>query len=81
MSGFEIAGIVLGSFPLLVTALEAYINFMKDWGKIPSEMNSLHRQLTTEQVNLHNVLERLLGDMVPQRDVEPMLEDPMGPLW
>jgi hypothetical protein len=79
MSGFEVAGVVLGSIPLLVSAVEAYIKFMRDWGK--SELKSLNRQLTTERTKLYNVLEQLLGDKVPQRDIEPMLQDPMGPLW
>ncbi len=81
MSGFEVAGVVLGSTPLIVSAIEAYIKFMRDWGKVPLELKSLNRQLTTERAKLYNVLEQLLGDMVPQRDIEPMLQDPMGPLW
>lgn len=81
MSGFEVAGIVLGSIPIIVTAIEAYINFMRDWGKVATELKSLNRQLTTERAKLYNVLDQLLGDMVPQRDIEPMLQNPMGPLW
>lgn len=81
MSGFEVAGIVLGSIPLIVSAVEAYINFMKGWGKVTSELRSLNRQLTTERAKLYNVCDQLLGDLVPQRDIEPMLQDPMGPLW
>ncbi len=81
MSGFEVAGIVLGSIPLVVTAIEAYVTFMKDWGKAPAELKSLNRQLTTERAKLYNVCDQLLSDIVPQRDIEPMLQEPMGPLW
>ncbi len=81
MSGFEVAGIVLGSIPLIVTAVEAYVTFMKDWGKAPAELRSLNRQLTTERAKLYNVCDQLLSDIVPQRDIEPMLQEPMGPLW
>ncbi|RSL77023.1 hypothetical protein CEP51_009444 [Fusarium floridanum] len=81
MSGFEVAGIVLGTLPLVVTALETYSNFLRDWGKAPSELRSLNRQLSTERVRLCNVCEQLISDVVPQRDVEPMLQDPFGPLW
>ncbi|KAG5796280.1 hypothetical protein H9Q69_004706 [Fusarium xylarioides] len=81
MSGFEIAGIVLGTLPLVVTALEAYSNFMRDWGKAPAELRSLNRQLSTERVRLCNVCEQLISDVVAQRDIEPMLQDPFGPLW
>src|SRR5690348_11333638 len=62
MSGFEVAGIVLGSIPIIVTAIEAYINFMRDWGKVATELKSLNRQLTTERAKLYNVLDQLLGD-------------------
>lgn len=81
MSGFEVAGIVLGSIPLIVTALEAYSKFVVEWRKAPSELQSLNRQLTTERSKLYNVCDQLLGDVVPQRDIEPMLQQPFGPLW
>ncbi|KAF5708852.1 hypothetical protein FGLOB1_6221 [Fusarium globosum] len=81
MSGFEVAGIVLGTLPLVVTALEAYSNFLRDWGKAPAELRSLNRQLSTERVRLCNVCEQLISDVVSHRDIEPMLQDPFGPLW
>ncbi|EEU48326.1 uncharacterized protein NECHADRAFT_90584 [Fusarium vanettenii 77-13-4] len=81
MSGFEVAGIVLGTLPLVVTALEAYSNFLRDWGKAPAELRSLNRQLSTEQTRLRNVCEQLVSDVVPHRDVEPMLQNAFGPLW
>jgi hypothetical protein len=81
MSGFEVAGVVLGSLPLVISAVEAYINFLKDWGKATSELRSIHRQLKTERTKLYNVCEQLLLDIVPARNIEPMLQDPMGPLW
>lgn len=81
MSGFEIAGIVLGSLPLLVTALEAYCQFMRDWHKAPSELKSLNRQLTTERAKLYNVCDLLISDVVEQKEIEAMLRNPFGPLW
>ncbi|WXC58024.1 hypothetical protein SNK03_003922 [Fusarium graminearum] len=81
MSGFEVVGTVLGSLPLLVTALETYCKFMRDWGKAQSELKSLNRQLTTERAKLYNVCDLLISDVVPQRDIEPMLLSPFGPLW
>ncbi|KAJ4022609.1 hypothetical protein NW752_000185 [Fusarium irregulare] len=81
MSGFEVAGIVLGSLPLLVTALEAYCKFMRDWGKAPLELKSLNRQLTTERAKLYNVCDLLISDVVPQRDIDSMLQNPFGLLW
>ncbi|KAF7553522.1 hypothetical protein G7Z17_g3534 [Cylindrodendrum hubeiense] len=81
MSGLEVVGIALGTIPLLVSALDAYCSLMRDWGKAPSELKSLNRQLTTERAKLYNVCDQLINDVVPQRDIEPMLQDPFGPLW
>ncbi|KAF4979957.1 hypothetical protein FZEAL_3943 [Fusarium zealandicum] len=81
MSGFEVAGIVLGSIPLIIEALEAYSKFLQDWGRAPSELRSLKRQLTTERAKLYNICEQLISDVVAQNEIEPMLENPFGPLW
>ncbi|KAF5568403.1 hypothetical protein FPHYL_2787 [Fusarium phyllophilum] len=54
---------------------------MRDRGKAPAELRSLNRQLSTERVRLCNVCEQLISDIVAQRDIEPMLQDPFGPLW
>ncbi|KAK0735123.1 hypothetical protein B0T26DRAFT_737564 [Lasiosphaeria miniovina] len=79
--GFEVAGIVIETLPIVVSAVEAYVSFMPDWGKTASELKSINQQLTMERSKLYNVCEQLLGDVVPQADVEPMLQDPFGPLW
>jgi len=81
MSGFEVSGIVLGSLPLVVTALQAYCKFMRDWSKTPSELKSLDRQLTTERAKLYNVCYLLINDVVPQGEIESMLQNPFGPRW
>ncbi|KAM0553957.1 hypothetical protein ACHAPJ_007029 [Fusarium lateritium] len=81
MSGFEVVGIVLGSIPLLISAIEAYSKFMRDWGEAPRELRSLNRRLTTEEARLRNVCYLLINDVVPQQDIEPMLSNPFGPLW
>ncbi|EKJ76393.1 hypothetical protein FPSE_03392 [Fusarium pseudograminearum CS3096] len=81
MSGFEVAGIVLGSLPLLVTTLETYCKFMREWGKASSELKSLNRQLSTERAKYYNVCTLLISDVVPQQDIESMLLSPFGPLW
>ncbi|KAK3995269.1 hypothetical protein QBC44DRAFT_340281 [Cladorrhinum sp. PSN332] len=81
MSGFEVAGLIIGTIPLVVKAIDAYIGFLRDWGKTVSELKSVNRQLTTERARLYNVCDQLLGDMAPPGDVEPMLQDPFGTLW
>ncbi|KAF4965696.1 hypothetical protein FSARC_6536 [Fusarium sarcochroum] len=81
MSGLEVVGIVLGSIPLVVSALEAYIKFMKDWRKAPMELESLYKRLKNEGTRLDNVCNLLISDVVPLQDIEPMLLDKFGPLW
>lgn len=36
---------------------------------------------STEEAKLQNVYEKLLRDIVPDDQIEPMLKDPLGPLW
>ena len=84
MSGFEIAGVVLGSIPLLISALENYgkgLTAIQRWRKYQRELQSLIRNLQTEQVKLQNVCEKLLVGLVPVSDIEAMIDDPGGKLW
>ncbi|KAI1347835.1 hypothetical protein F5Y01DRAFT_233001 [Xylaria sp. FL0043] len=84
MSGFEIAGIVLGAVPLLISALEHYgdaLSTLNKWRKYERELHSLVRNLDTERVKLQNVCEKLLVGIVPESQIEAMIKDPMGGLW
>ncbi len=84
MSGFEIAGIVLGSIPLLISALEHYdqgLSTIQRWRKYHRELQSLIRNLETEQVKLQNVCEKLLVGLVPASEIEAMIDSPLGDLW
>ncbi|KAI1272275.1 hypothetical protein F5Y07DRAFT_380342 [Xylaria sp. FL0933] len=84
MSGFEIAGIVLGAVPLLISALEHYgdaLSTLNKWRKYERELRSLVRNLDTERVKLQNVCEKLLVGIVPESQIEAMIKDPMGGLW
>lgn len=84
MSGFEIAGIVLGSLALLITALEQYgdaARTMKKWIKYKSELQRVIRNLKTERVRFLNVCEKLLDGLVPASRIDSMVEEPFGALW
>lgn len=84
MSGFEIAGVVLGGVPIIVSALKLYIEgagAFQRWRKYTRELQSLIRNLETEQTKLQNVCERLLVNIVPETKIEDMINDPFGPLW
>ncbi len=84
MSGIEVVGIVLGSIPLVISALEHYhggITTLKRWRRSEPERNSVIRSLNVENVKMKNVCQRLLFGVVPPWQVEAMMEDPFGPLW
>ena len=84
MSGFEVVGVVLGSLPLVISALEHYrdgLRAMQRWRKYERELQSLVRNLETERAKLQNVCEKLLVGLVPPSRIEAMVNDPTGPLW
>ncbi|KAL2006428.1 hypothetical protein VTN00DRAFT_9096 [Thermoascus crustaceus] len=78
MSGFEVAGIVLRSIPLVISALEHYSDgarTLKRWRSYDGELKSLIRSLNTEMVKFQNVCENLLQGIVPPSRIEEMLND------
>lgn len=84
MSGLEIAGVVLGSIPLAIAALEHYmdgIRAIKHWQNYARELKSLKRNLNTERVKFQNVCETLLVGIVPSSKIEAMIDDPFGAQW
>ncbi|RYO82530.1 hypothetical protein DL766_007584 [Monosporascus sp. MC13-8B] len=84
MSGLEVVGLVLGTIPLIISAIEHYervietIHIMRRRAKV---MHSLARSLSTEQRILENTCETLLGGIVPADDIKPLLAEPFGTLW
>ena len=63
MSGFEVAGVVLGSLPLIISALEHYaegIATAKRFWRYKTELRSLILQVNTERGIFINTLEQLL---------------------
>ncbi|KAJ3544772.1 hypothetical protein NM208_g2881 [Fusarium decemcellulare] len=84
MSGFEIAGVVLGSIPLVVSTLENYKNGLRTiqrYRRYDREIQSLIRNLETERVKLQNLCEKLLDGLVPPSRIDAMVENPGGDLW
>lgn len=84
MSGFEIAGLVLGSIPLITKAFDDYkrvIATTRTWRNYDREVRGLIRNLMTEHIRLQYVCEKLLSCLVSPNDFELMIEDPFGPLW
>jgi hypothetical protein len=84
MSGIEVAGIVLAAMPLVISGLEHYgqgVCTMKRLWKFKRELQSLVRQLTTEQGIFMNTCEALLTGLVPLDSASQFLQSPGGQLW
>ncbi|KAH7413547.1 hypothetical protein BKA64DRAFT_661203 [Cadophora sp. MPI-SDFR-AT-0126] len=80
MSGVEVAGAVLGAFPLLITALEHYregFKLSKSSQRADGEYRRLQIGLQMVSVRVRNILEVLLVDCAP----EEAFEDPGSGAW
>lgn len=80
MSGFEVVGIVLGTIPLILTAIEKY-KAVGSPRKYARELNSLRRSLGVELEIFEGICERLLTGVVANTDIEKMIREPFGPVW
>lgn len=85
MSGFEIAGIVLGAIPIAITALEKYRDVAKRigfWHKIRLEYQTSSDHLTYYCLMYRRHLKFLLLPLVVNDDkVQELLADPGGQGW
>ncbi|OTA92547.1 hypothetical protein M434DRAFT_322315 [Hypoxylon sp. CO27-5] len=84
MSGLEVVGVVLGSIPLLISALKHYgdvLQAINRWRFIAKEIQSLTRRLGTQQAIFTNTCEHLLSGIVPANDLEEMIAEPFGQSW
>lgn len=79
MSGFEIAGLILGSYPIIVTALAVYKETKSGQGA-----RRLAQNLKTEETVFHNFLLHLLAPPIISGADLARLTDPACPdlnLW
>jgi hypothetical protein len=84
MSGFEVAGVVLASLPLIISALEHYaegIATAKRFWRYKTEMRSLILQIDTERGIFINTLEQLLTGIVRIDRMADFLSKPGGDAW
>lgn len=84
MSGIEVAGLVLGAIPLIITALDVYkgtVSKVSKWRRYAREVDRLIRCLRFEDARLQSVCEKMLVGIVSGSDIKAMIEDPGGPLW
>lgn len=85
MSGFEVAGIVLGAFPLAITALDKYREVATRLGlfyKIRLEYKKCRDALEFHQLTFTRHLRQLLLPLVVDDDrIAVLLADPGGDSW
>jgi hypothetical protein len=83
-SGVEVAGLVLGSIPLILAGLQFYaegINVTKRYAKYREEVSSLVVELRAENTLYFNSINMLLIGVVEQGEMALFLADPQGARW
>lgn len=85
MSGVEIAGLILGAFPLLIHALEHYgkgAELLTDWWRIQRAYTKCKQDLEYHKILFEgNVEQFLLPLVVDDDELKTLLEDPAGEAW
>lgn len=83
-TGVEVAGLVLGSLPIVLAGLEFYargIKVSKRFWRWREEVNGLVDELRAENAVYQNSIETLLLGVVDSKDVTEFLANPGGKLW
>lgn len=85
MSGFEVAGIVLGAFPLAISALEGYRQLarrMKFFHEIREEYQKCLNDLRYNRLRFHRNIKQLLIPLgADKAEVNDLLANPGGEVW
>jgi len=85
MSGFEVAGVVLGVLPLIISALEDYgegINTIKSMIAYKELVANLVLDFQIETRSFERGCEKLLARLqIPSDEVEELLKSPKGKNW
>ena len=84
-TGFEVAGVVLATFPILVKVLGAYADGVRTitiWRRYRWELRSYARRLKSQRVRYINTLELLFDGIVEsEEDLAILINDPAGVSW
>jgi hypothetical protein len=85
MSGFEIAGVVLGVFPILQDAakgLHSVFVHAETWWRFETEFEALISTIETEHIKYSQNLDILLGELdIPEEDRSRLQNDPTCTFW
>ena len=80
----EAAGLVLGAIPLVVSALEHYVqgvDTIAKWWSYKRELTSLVRVLGAEHARFLGTCEKLLEGLVTPDELDSLVAHPGGPGW
>jgi len=85
MSGLEVAGVVLGTFPLLLSGIEHWRDVAKVGGfyrGIRKEYTKCRRDIQYHEILYKNSLRELFLPLIPDAEkVAKLIADPGGPRW
>ena len=81
MSGFEVVGVVLGTLPIAVKAVQGYLNILSAQRTAKRDLTELIQDLQTEEACLRNTCELLISGVAPCSVVDKLVENPLGPEW
>ena len=85
MSGFEIAGVVLGILPLIITALEGYGEGIKTISSMIGYRELVRNLVLDFQIETRSFqrgCEKLLSRLqIPPDEVDELLKSPKGEQW
>ncbi|KAK7417459.1 hypothetical protein QQX98_004579 [Neonectria punicea] len=85
MSGFEIAGLALGAFPLLLGSAKKARGFFegtKMWWRFETEFDDFVSAVEREYIAFSQIIEILLAPLdISDADQERLLNDPDTTLW
>ncbi|KAF1925144.1 uncharacterized protein M421DRAFT_44651, partial [Didymella exigua CBS 183.55] len=85
MSGLEVAGVILGAFPLLISSIEHWRGVAKVGGfywRIRKEYTKCQRDIQFHEILYKNNLKELLLPLIPDaNEVAKLIADPSGQRW
>lgn len=84
MSGFEVAGLVLGAIPLIISAIEHYessLDRAKVFFKWQDVLEKARRDLWIQYSSYEMTLRLLLTDLASEAELEELLNEPKSNLW
>lgn len=85
MSGIELAGLVLGAFPVLIHALESYregAEVLKDWWRIQRAYKKCKHDIDYHRTIFEGNIERLLLPIVASEDeLKNLIDNPSSTAW